>query len=266
MSNDTNTGTEGTEGGDAGGTGGEGGGGAEMPTWMSSMPDAYKQNEGFAKFGEASDAYAKFDELLKAEGGALTIPGEDASDEDKNAFAMKMGRPETAEGYEIGKPQDWPEGVQYDEALDGQFKEAAFQMGLSGEKANALHGWYNNLVLDAHNAEVQVEKAAMEKAENELKTAWPGDAHKVNSEMAHRAFKQFGGESEAEQKEAHDFINNTIVDGVLLGEHPMFLKQFHRIAKLTSDDNANSGMNNPSGELSEEQKDQKRFPNTKFKT
>lgn len=267
MSEETDTGTTGTEGEDAGGTGGEGGGGsAETPAWMSSMPDAYKQNESFAKFGEASDAYAKFDELLKAEGDALAIPGEDASDEDKNAFAMKMGRPETAEGYEIGKPQDWPEDVQYDEALDGQFKEAAFQMGLSGEKANALHGWYNGLVLSAHNAEVQNEKAAMEKATNELKTTWPGDSYKVNTEMAHRAFVQFSGESEAEQKEAHDFINNTIVDGVILGEHPKFLKNYHRVAAAISDDSANSGMNNPSGELTEEQKAAKRFPATTFKT
>lgn len=261
---ETNTGKEGTEGVNAGGTGGEGGsGGAEMPAWMSSMPDAFKQNEGFSQFKEPADAYTKFDELLQAEGNALAIPGEDASDEDKNAFAMKMGRPETAEGYEIGKPQDWPEGVPYDEALDGQFKEAAFQMGLSGEKANALHGWYNNLMLDAHNAEVQVEKAAMEKAENELKTAWTGDAYKVNTEMAHRAFLQFGGESEAEQKETQEFVDKTIVDGVILGEHPRFLKLFHRIGLAVSDDNANSGSNRASGELSEEDAAKARFPNSK---
>ncbi len=263
---DTNTGAAGTEGVDAGGTGGEGGGSVEFPGWMDSLPDAMKQNESFAQFGEASDAYSKLDEMLKAEGNALTIPGKDASDEDKNAFAMKMGRPETAEGYEIGKPNDWPEGVPYDDALDGQFKEAAFKADLSGDKANALHGWYNNLVLGQHNAEVQVEKAAMEKAENELKAAWPGDKYKVNTEMAHRAFKQFGGESEAEQNEMMDFVDKTIVDGLILGEHPKFLKLFHRIAGSISDDGANSGMNRGSGELSQEDKDKKRFPNTNFKT
>lgn len=267
MTIEANTGTEGAEGGDAGGTGGEGGGGsAEFPGWMDSAPDAFKKNEGFAKFGEVSDAYTKFDELLKAEGNALAIPGEDASDEEKNAFAMKMGRPETAEGYEIGKPEGWPEGVPYDEALDGQFKEAAFKMGLSGDKAGAIHSWYNNLMLDAHKAEVQVEKAAMEKAENELKTAWTGDAYKVNTEMAHRAFKQFGGESEAEQKETLEFVDNTIVDGVVLGEHPRFLKLFHRIGLATADDGANSGSNRASGELSEDDKAKKRFPNTEFKS
>ena len=267
MSDEANAGNDVNNGGDAGGNGDNGGGNsAETPAWMNSMPDAFKQNEGFAKFGEASDAYAKFDELLQAEGSALAIPGEDATDEDKNAFAMKMGRPETADGYEIGKPQDWPEDMPYDEALDGQFKDAAFQMGLSGEKASALHGWYNNLMLDAHKAEVQVEKAAMEKAENELKTAWKGDAYKVNTEMAHRAFLQFGGESEAEQKETLEFVDNTIVDGVVLGEHPRFLKLFHRIGLAISDDGANSGSNRASGELSEEDKAEKRFPNTNFKT
>lgn len=263
MIDEANAGSDVNDGGDAGGNENNGGGnGTEFPGWMDSLPDAMKQNEGFAQFGEASDAYTKLDELLKAEGNALAIPGEDATDDDKNAFAMKMGRPETAEGYEIGKPQDWPEGVEYNEALDGQFKEAAFAMGLSGEKANALHGWYNNLVLEAHSAEVQNEKTAMEKAENELKTAWSGDAYKVNSEMAHRAFKQFGGESEAEQKETLEFVDNTIVDGVVLGEHPRFLKLFHRIGAAISDDSANSGMNRAGGELSEEDSAKKRFPNS----
>jgi hypothetical protein len=267
MSDETNAGDNVNNGGDAGVSGVEGGGnGTEFPAWMSSMPDAYKQNESFAKFGEASDAYARFDELLKADGDALKIPGEDATDDDKNAFAMKMGRPETAEGYEIGKPQDWPEGVDYNEALDGQFKEMAFNAGVSGEAAKALHSGFNQMILDAHNAEVQNEKAAMEKAENELKTAWKGDTYKVNSEMAHRAFKQFGGESEADQKETLEFIDNTIVDGVILGEHPRFLKLFHRIGAATLDDNANSGMNRASGEMSEEDKAKARFKNTTFKS
>ena len=260
MSEETNTGAAGTEGGDAGGTGGEGGSSVEFPGWMDSLPDDMKQNESFAQFGKASDAYTKLDELLKADGEGLAIPGEDASDEDRDAFAMKMGRPETSEGYEIGQPEDWPKDVPYNEALDGQFREMAFKAGVSGEAAKALHSGFNQMVLDAHNAEVQIEKADMEKAENELKTAWPGDAHKVNSEMAHRAFLQFGGESEAEQKETQEFVDNTIVDGVILGEHPKFLKLFHRIAGAISDDNSNSGMNRASGELSEEDQAKKRFP------
>lgn len=266
MSEEANTGTDGTDGGDAGGTDGDGGSGSvEFSPWMDSMPDAFKTNERFAQFSEANDAYTKFDELLAAEGNALAIPGEDASDEDKNAFAIKMGRPETAEGYEIGKPQDWPEGVEYNEALDAQFKEAAFKMGVPAEMVKGFHGWYNGAVLDAHKAEVQNEKAAMEKANDELKTAWKGDAYKVNTEMAHRAFKQFGGESEAEQKETQEFVDNTIVDGVVLGEHPKFLKLFQRIGLAVSDDNALSE-SSLGGELSEDDKAKARFPNTEFKT
>jgi hypothetical protein len=242
----------------AGGNEGGGEGTGTTPTWMASMPDAFKTNEGFAQFGEAADAYAKFDELLKADGNALHIPGEDATPEDKEAFALKMGRPEKADGYEIGKPEGWPENIPYDEGLDTNFKEVAFEMGLSADKAANLHKWYNETQLKTHNEIIAAEKAAVEKADNDLKDLWKGDEFKVNTEIAHRAFKQFGGE------EAAEFLDNTVVNGVALADNPVFRKLFYEVGKAIGDDGANVGQTGLGGELTDEQKAEQRFPNTKF--
>lgn len=249
---DANTGDNNDGGGNVG----------ETPAWMSSMPDAYKQNEGFAKFGEASDAYAKFDTLLQAEGDALVIPGEDATDEDRNAFYSKMGVPETPDAYEIGKPADMPEGMEYSEELETWYRGFAHEKKLSSEQGKAMFDGYNEMMIKGHNAVLAAEKAAIDKAENTLKDAWPGDTYAENKEIAHRGFLRFSGEGEVEQKEAHDFINNTIVDGVLLGDHPAFQKLFHRLGVSTSDDNANAGRDGTDVVLSDEAKAKKRFPNT----
>ena len=240
--------------------GNEGGGEetVETPAWMNSAPDAYKQNETFAKFGEAADFYAKADELMKAEGDTLKIPGEDATDEEKSAFAQKMGRPETVEGYEIAKPTDWPEGIGYDENLDAAFKGWAFELGLPADTAKGLHERYNSAMLDAHNKIAEAEKAAIEKADNKLKDEWKGDDYKVNTEIAHRAFKEFGDD------EAAAFLDETMIGDISLGEHPVFRRIFANIGKATGDDNANSGSSGLGGELSPEQAAEKRFPNTKF--
>ena len=240
---------------DAGGDNG-GGGAGDTPAWMNSMPDAYKANEGFAKFPEAADAYAKFDDLLKAEGDALVIPGEDATDDEKNAFFSKMGRPETADGYEVGKPSDWPEGVPYDEGLEAAYKQKAFELGLSGDKAAAMYGWYNELSLKALSDNDAAEKAAMEKATNELKDQWKGDDFKVNTELAHRAYKQYAGE------DGMEFIEKTMIGDIPLGDHPMFLKIFADIAKTISDDQGSGDRGGIEGNLSDEDKAKKRFPKT----
>jgi hypothetical protein len=256
MSDENNAGASVAEGGDAGSVAGEGGdaGAVQTPSWMNSAPDAFKRNENFAKFSEASEFYAKADELLKAEGSMLTIPGEDATPEEKDAFAQKMGRPETAEGYEFGKPADWPEGVDYNSDLEAGFREMAFNANLPADQAKGILDWYNKISLEEHNATV----AATEKAINELKDKWKGDDFKVNTELAHRAFKQYGGDKEEE------FFKSSMVDGVPLGSHPIFLEVFAGIAKTIGDDKTGMGREGNMGEKSEEEKARARFPATKF--
>ena len=248
------------EGANAGGNEGGGEGAVDIPTWMASMPDAFKENEGFAQFGEAADFYAKSDELLKADGSALHIPGEDATDEEKGAFAQKMGRPEVAEGYDLAKPDNWPEGVAYDENLEAAFRSFAFESGMSGDMATNAYNWYNKLSIDAHTANAEADKVATEKAIDTLKDEWKGDDFKVNSEKAGRAYAQYADDA------GMKFLDETVVDGVALGNHPAFLKLFKQISDTTSDDNMNTGRDNGFNESSDETKAKKRFPNTDFKT
>lgn len=259
---ENNAGVAEADGGNAGSNGNEGGGnGMERPAWMNSLPDAMKQNERFAQFKEAGEAYAKLDSLLQAEGEALKIPGEDATAEERNEFYQKLGRPENAEGYQFGKPDNWPEGVEYHEGLEAAFKEKAFELGAPDKLAGELFSWYNEMILNEHKA---IEDAT-QKSIDELKNDWKGDKFKVNSELASRAMFNFAKETIGEEK-AKEFFDKAIVNGVPIGSHSVMLRIFSAIGSKIADDSGHLGGNGPGGELSPEQAAQKRFPNTKFKS
>lgn len=236
-----------------------GSGTVEFPGWMSSLPDAHKSNASFAKFKEAPQVWDKFDSLLKAEGKAVVIPDEKATDEERAAFYTKLGRPESADKYTITKPEGLPEAIPYNAEFEGVFKQFAFDKGIPDATAKDLYAWYWNGVKEGHAKQQQAETQATEAAINQLKDTWKGETFKVNTELAARAFKKFGGEN----PEVAKFIEETKVGGVPLGNHPIFLKVFAAVGQAISDDSlAAGGRGGGGGELSDEDKAKARFPNT----
>lgn len=234
----------------AGGDKGGDNGADSRPQWMASLPDAYKQHEGFAQFKEPSEAWAKFDALLKAEGSMVTIPGKDAKPEEVAAFYTKIGRPENVDGYKITKPADLPEGIPYDPAIEAEFKKFAHAQNLTAAQAESLYGWYYGLVKNGHASE----QARLEKAQGEaidkLKTDW-GAKFDGNKEIAIRAFKTFGNEETAA-------LLDKQVDGVKLGDHPAFIKLFHSIGTKIMDDKATFGKDGGAGGDTVEAQERKR--------
>ena len=237
-----------------------GGSGADQrPTWLDSLPDAHKQNPAFMAYKEPAAAWDKFDALLKAEGKAVVIPGEKATDAERAEFYTKLGRPETADKYSITKPADLPEGIQYSPDVEKAFKQIAYESGLSDGQAGKIYGWYYGLAKAGHVQQAKAEKDATDAAVNALKDEWKGDAFKTNTELAARAFKKFGGET----PEVAKFIEETKVNGLPLGNHPMFLKVFAAIGKVISEDSMNVGdRGGAGGETSDEEKAKARFPAT----
>ena len=236
----------------------------EFQPWMDSLPDAHKKNESFAQFKEPSDAWNKFDSFLKAEGNTLVIPGEGATDEDRSAFLNKLGRPGTPEEYQLTKPENMPESLQYSEDTEKVFRSVFHEAGLNDTSAQKLWGKYHEMAIEGQKVQDQAVKEAGEKAINDLKDVWVGDKFNQNVEIAHRAFKGLF-ESPEDQAAATAFLADTKVGNLEIGNHPMFLKLFHRVGSIIGDDRMNFGndIGKGTGE-SEEEQARKMFPNTKF--
>lgn len=249
-----------TESKDGGGNANAGGSGNDQaPAWLASMPDDLKADKTLAQFPTIGDAGKELVRLKGFEGQAIVIPGEKATDAERAAFYTKLGRPETADKYTIAKPADLPEGVPYNPEIEGVFKQFAFEKGIPDATAKEIFAWYWNGVKTGHEKQQQVEVAANEAAINQLKDEWKGDTFKVNTELAARAFKKFGGD----KPEVVKFIEETKVNGLPLGNHPMFLRVFAAIGQAIADDSMSAGgRGGGGGELSDEEKAKARFPNT----
>lgn len=138
------------------------------------------------------------DKLL---GNAIRVPGKDAKPEEVDAFLNKLGRPETADGYDFAVPKDLPETLPYDAERASGFKALAHQQGLTAKQAAAIHDWaVSNAVqdLNSYTGKTAEERAEAAKGETaKLEKLWGplnGDQMKVNLTFADKALRDVGGE------------------------------------------------------------------------
>lgn len=111
--------------------------------WKGSLPDELKTHKSLEAIQDVPGLVKSFvnaQELVGKKG--IIVPGENATTSDWDAFYNALGRPESADGYEIGKPENLPEGYPYQEELQKGFLAAAHKIGLSKAHAKEMFDWY----------------------------------------------------------------------------------------------------------------------------
>lgn len=161
----------------------------EPASWYSGFADeslrGYIEAKGFKDAPSLAESYRNLEKLRGVPEHELArIPKADDKD-GWNAFYARMGRPDSAAGYELPLP----------EGDDGVFAKAAaewfHEAGLSPQQAQLLAA-KNNEYLAAQVQQWETEVAAeQDRQMSELKTAW-GAAFDQNTEIARRGAKQFG--------------------------------------------------------------------------
>lgn len=69
------------------------------------------------------------------------LPNEQSNDDERNAFHIKLGRPESAEGYELGKVE-MPEGMPKDDKFMVKMGQVFFKAGISRTASDELMKGY----------------------------------------------------------------------------------------------------------------------------
>ena len=109
----------------------------EYPAWTKQLPEDLRNDSDFmkqiAKFQKIGDVAKSYSELEKKLGNSIVIPGKDASEEEKNAFYEKIGKPKSADGYSIN-----------DENAKA-FKELAYKMDLTDSQAKGLYESFKSM-------------------------------------------------------------------------------------------------------------------------
>ena len=222
------------EGGATGDKAGDGDGGElQAPDWMTSVPKEFRDDKALWKHKDFSSYLKESSENSEKLAGfdpekVLNIPGDDTSDDDREAFYRKLGKPESADGYELDDP-GFPDGLPRDEELEGHIKKWAHEANIPADALKSLVGKYNAHVGDIFKtAQEAYDKDLLEKTDalkGELK-----DGYNEFVLKAQRAADKVGGE---------EFI--TLLRDSGLETHPTFLKVFGNIGKMISEDSALGG-------------------------
>lgn len=198
-------------------------------------PDIAKQYPSLAKFKDVSGLAKSYGELEKSYGGAIRIPGPDATEEQRAEYYTKLGRPETPDKYEI----QFAENTPVDEKLLSTYRSEAYKLGLTQEQAKGLAEWWAGQAQGMGEAGSEDIKADLAKWDQELDQTW-GWQKDRNIELASRALKTaIGNDAELGAKVVE------LLDSTGIGNHPEMLKLFHKIAMMQGEDKFIEGPSAP---------------------
>ncbi len=200
-------------------------GGQTGETWLSSLPDELKTNPSLTKFKEPVEVFRSYVSLEKKIGEKGIIkPKDDAPLEEWNKYYADLGRPETPDAYEIGRPEGLPDEFPYSEELEGQFKKWAHEAGLTAKQTKELFNKYIQLNISEYEKASKIIGEAKGKAEEVLRSEW-GDNYDTNLELARKARRQFAPDHGPEWEQLE----------FGLGNNPTMVKMFTNIGARMSE-------------------------------
>lgn len=192
-------------------------GSSELVLKLSEVDE--KVRDKLAKFKTGNDLAKSYLALESKLGASVTIPGKDASDEERNAFYKRLGRPETKDGYVLD-PVFLADKVTKDSEFEDNIKALAFELNADNAGAKRLH---KALVEYANKGAAKMEEMK-EQARQSLRTKdWSGTYDK-NISLVQSVIKKFG------DTEMVQYLNSGP------GNDPAMLKFLAKVGKAFSPD------------------------------
>ena len=209
-------------------------GGSDWRALLAGEDDKAKQMlERYADPGAFMKTFTEAQNTIRSKmEGAIKIPGDNATDEDRAAFAKALGIPEAPDKYERVEP---PKGLDLGEGdrafIDAKLADLHKKGGFTAhpEVAKTFQALYYDALNEraAQMAATAVVKA--QEAERQLQKEWGAD-YKMNLGLANEALRSLGGD------EAVALLDQQFMDGTTLGAHPAIIKMLANAARATSED------------------------------
>lgn len=182
----------------------------------------FKGVEGLAR------SYAATKKLVGGDASEFfKIPTDKTTPEERDKFWNTLGRPETADKYQVPKTVvDQQEALMISNETLAEFGKTAHQLGLSNSQFAAVTEWYAGFVKSSSDAlEAQV-TTARGTAETALKTQW-GGAYDEKVALAKDALKELSRDDPT----LVDFMETSG-----LGNDPRMLRMFERLGRSMKED------------------------------
>lgn len=194
--------------------------------WKSTLSEDLKNDPTLSNFKDVESLAKTVVHQQKVLGNRIPIP---KTDEEKLEVYNKLGRPETAEKYEVSIPTDYKQYMPEEQV--NQFKNVAHKIGLNNEQVNALVEYQKNTIDHEMNNQPARIDASRKESEKNLKDEWGYDYDK-NVAKAKRALSVYGDE------EILQLMNTEA------GNHPAVIKMFARLGEDVTEDMAKNTQNN----------------------
>ena len=198
----------------------------DTPTssWKDSISEEYRVDPSIEKFTEI-DALAKsYINATRMIGqDKIVIPTKNSSQEAWDEAYAKLGRPETADKYNLKIES---EIVKMDENAIKSFAEQSHKLGLNNQQAEGILDFYkNNMEGTAQQSKIDTETAQAQ-SEQQLRSEWGRDFD--------AKVQQAGALAKANINP--EVLDMTLSNGTRLGDHPEIIKGFAKIAGMMSED------------------------------
>jgi len=159
-------------------------------------------------------SYVNAQRLIGADKVPLPV---NPTDEDLDNIYGKLGRPESADGYDITV-----DGNVVTEDVAKSYADMAHKLRLTPDQASGILEYYKGMASAASDMTSEAETQQRNDTEMSLRKEW-GDDFDARIEDAGRVAKQFGG---------NDILDMRLADGTKVGNHPDFIKAFANMAQF----------------------------------
>jgi hypothetical protein len=178
---------------------------------MEMIPEELREHPSLSPIkdvGNLARSYVNAQRLIGSD--KVPLP-KNPTEEDLDNIYSRLGRPETAAGYEVAV-----DGNVITEEIATQYADIAHSLRLTPQQAQGVLDYYKSSVEQSsqglhEQAEKQAEQTALE-----LQKEW-GSAFESKVTAAKDIVEQFGG---------GDLLQMKLDDGTLVGNHPAFIKAF----------------------------------------
>ncbi len=203
-----------------------GSGASDNQDWRSSLSDELKNNPTIQNIKDLESAATTLVHQQKMIGSRIPIP---KTDEEKVELYTKLGRPETAEKYQVSIPET--HSKYFNEEQVKQFRNVAHQIGLNNDQVKALVD-YQVKSVDYENQRRESEMSMGKKNTEELLHKEWGYDYDNKVRAARRAMSVYADD------ELMQLLDSEA------GNHPAVVKLFARLGEDITEEMAKNTQNN----------------------
>jgi len=188
---------------------------------------ADKNLQGITDINQLAEQFSNAQKLI----GKKTInkiPGQDATEEERQSFFRELGVPDNPEKYELNT-ESVPEGAELDENLLNNFKDTAHKLNMTPDQAQGLMDWFHQQTGQSLQDAQQQNEQQKQEAMQALKQEWGRDFDK-NLQVANKLVDKYE--------------LSGILDQEKLSNSPDLAKALNQIAKDMGED---QNINTPKG-------------------